>query len=166
MVNESGQNERSTWKFCYKGEDLLPSARRRLAEHQAVEAQLRDKLARMVKDPASFHTEHQAVEAQLRDKLAQAVKDPTSFHDDTRLQQLRQDVDRHNALRKQLDDTRLQQLKQDVDRHSALREQLEVYCHEFARTPKKEFSLRLSDVVFFGIHSGGFISSEAEPDNT
>ena len=115
MWNEGGQNERSTWKFVYKGEDLLPSAQRRLAEHQAVEAQLRDKLARMVKDPASFH-----------------------------------------------DDTKLQQVKQDVDRHSALREQLEVYCHEFTRTPKKEFTVRLSDVVFFGLHSGGFISSEAE----
>jgi hypothetical protein len=114
MMNEqSYQTERSGWKFVYKGEDLLPFARRRLAEHQAVEAQLRDKLAKMIREPASFH-----------------------------------------------DDARLQQLKLDVDRHAGLREQFEVYCHEFARTPKKEFSLKLSDVVFFGIHSGGFASSE------
>jgi hypothetical protein len=120
MFNEqSHQNERSGWKFAYKGEDLLPFARRRLAEHQAVEAKLREKLACRIKDPTSFH-----------------------------------------------DDTKLQQLKQDVDRHAVLREQFEVYCHEFARTPRKEFTLRLSDVVFFGIQSGGFVSSEIEPRGT
>jgi hypothetical protein len=116
MNEESYQNERSAWKFAYKAEELLPFARRRLAEHQAVEAQLREKLAKLIRDPASFH-----------------------------------------------DDVKLQQLKRDVDRHSALREQFEVYCSEFARTPKKEFNLKLSDVVFFGLHSGGFVSSEVEP---
>lgn len=116
MMNEdSYQNERSQWKFTYKAKELLPFAQRRLNEHRTVEAQLRQKLAALIQDPASFH-----------------------------------------------DDARLQQLKKDVDRHSALREQFEVYCHEFARTPQKEFSLKLSDVVFFGLHSGGFTSSETE----
>lgn len=119
MHNEMyGGSERGGWNFKYKGEEILPFARRRLAEHEAVEAQLREDLARKVKDPASFH-----------------------------------------------DDVKLQQLKRDVDRHAALREQFEVYCHEFGRTPKKEFTLKLGDVVFFGIHSGGFLSSELEPHN-
>ncbi len=114
MVNEdSYQNERSVWKFTYKAKELLPFAQQRLAEHQAVESKLRQQLATLIQDPASFH-----------------------------------------------DDAKLQQLKRDVDRHSALREQFEVYCHEFNRTPNKEFSLKLSDIVFFGIHTGGFTSSE------
>lgn len=86
-------------------------------------------------------SEHQAIESRLREQLSAMIRDPASFHDDAKLQQL----------------------KHDVDRHSALREQFEVYCHEFTRTPNKEFSLKLSDVVFFSIHTGGFTSSEAEP---
>jgi hypothetical protein len=82
--------------------------------------------------------EHRAVENKLRDQLSALIKDPASFHDDNRLQQI----------------------KRDVDRHSGLREQFEVYTHEFSRTPKKEFALKLSDVVFFGLHTGGFTSSE------
>jgi hypothetical protein len=113
MYNER-DGERWNWKYTYRGEDLLPYARRRLGEHQAVEAQLRDRLAHMVKDLASFH-----------------------------------------------DDVKLQQLKQDVDRHSLLREQFEVFTHEFARRPKEQYVLKLGDVVFFGIHSDGFTSSES-----
>lgn len=117
MYNEdSYQNERSQWKFVYKAKTLLPFAQQRLSEHQALESKLREQLSAMIRDPASFHN-----------------------------------------------DAKLQQLKQDVDRHSALREQFEVYCHEFSRTPNKEFSLKLSDVVFFSIHTGGFTSSESEP---
>jgi hypothetical protein len=44
---------------------------------------------------------------------------------------------------------------------SLRREQCEVYAHEFARTPDREFSLTLSDVVFFGL-AGHKIS---EPDS-
>src|SRR5262245_25602181 len=55
MHNESSPNERWGWKFTYKGEELLPFARRRLAQHQAKESELRENLSRMIKDPASFH---------------------------------------------------------------------------------------------------------------
>lgn len=85
--------------------------------------------------------EHQQVETRLRSELAALIKDPASFHDDQRLQQL----------------------KRDVDRHAGLREQFDVYCHEFARTPNKEFNLKLSDVVFFSLHNAGFVSSERTP---
>jgi len=116
MNERYGEYERSQWKFAYKGKHLLPHARRRLAELRAEEAQLRERLAGLVRDPASFH-----------------------------------------------DDTRLQQLKAEVDRLSGVREQFEVYCHEFRRTPDKDFSLKLGDLVFFRVHTGEAGSSEPEP---
>lgn len=36
-----------------------------------------------------------------------------------------------------------------IERHGQLREQLEVWVHEFARHPNKNFSLGLGDVTFF-----------------
>lgn len=113
MLNENYDTERSSWKFTYKAKELLPFAKTRLQEHQNEETTLRKKLASLIQDPSSFY-----------------------------------------------DDSKIQQLKAEVDRHSGLREQFEVYCHEFTRTPNKEFNLKLSDIVFFRIHTGGNKSSE------
>ena len=104
MINDNIGNRRAEWVFVYKGKDLLPYARKKLAHHKSEEASLRQRLAELIRDPASFH-----------------------------------------------DDTSLQQLKRDVDRHAGLREQFEVYCHEFERTPSLEFRLGLADVVYFGL---------------
>jgi hypothetical protein len=78
MYNESAPNERREWKFTYKGEELLPFAQRRFAQHQAKESEMRENLSRMIKDPASLH-------------------------DDARLQQLKRDVDAHAAFREQFE---------------------------------------------------------------
>jgi len=107
MYNEQGTQRRSEWKFPYKARLLRPYALRKLAHHQAEETALREKMAVMIKDPATFHN-----------------------------------------------DAALQQVKQGIDRHSALREQFEVYCHEFQRLPESEYHLALGDVVFFGILEG------------
>ena len=106
MLNENYDTERSSWKFTYKAKEILPFAKIRLMEHQNEETNLRKQLAGLIQDPSSFY-----------------------------------------------DDSKIQQLKAEVDRHSLLREQFEVYCHEFARTPNKEFNLKLSDIVFFRIHT-------------
>ncbi len=76
MYNESVGNRRGEWGFNYKGKDLLPFARRKLAQHQAEETQLRRRMAVMIQDPATFH-------------------------DDGNLQQVKRDIDRHGGLREQ-----------------------------------------------------------------
>ena len=79
MLNEQyGGSERLQWKFTYKGKQLLPYGQRRLAQLRADEAQLRERLAGLVKDPASFH-------------------------DDTRLQRLKAEVDGCSAVREQFE---------------------------------------------------------------
>ncbi|MEJ7599370.1 MAG: hypothetical protein WKG01_15795 [Kofleriaceae bacterium] len=103
MLNDNILNKRNEWTFAYKARHLLPYAERKLAVHQAEETSLRKKLATSIQDPASFNN-----------------------------------------------DSLLQQLKRDVDRHAVLREQFQVYCHEFVRLPEQEYRLGLSDIVFFG----------------
>jgi len=103
MQNENILNKRHEWTFAYKARHLLPYAERKMAAHQIEETALRKKLAASIQDPASFNN-----------------------------------------------DSMLQQLKRDVDRHAALREQFQVYCHEFMRLPEQEYRLGLSDIVFFG----------------
>jgi hypothetical protein len=77
-------------------------------------------------------TEHQAAETASRQRMATLIQDPATFHNDASLQDL----------------------KRAIEKHSSLREQFQVYCHEFQRTPEKEFFLQLSDVVFFGLLEG------------
>lgn len=107
MYNEQVNNRRQEWTFPYKARIILPYARRKLAEHQQQETKLRKQMAEMIQDPATFHN-----------------------------------------------DSALQQVKKDIDRHSMLREQFEVYCHEFTRLPEQDYRLGLSDVVFFGMLEG------------
>jgi hypothetical protein len=78
MINDNLGNRRGEWTFAYKAKDLLPYAERKLAHHKAEEASLRQRLAEMIRDPASFH-------------------------DDVGLQQLKRDVDRHAGLREQFE---------------------------------------------------------------
>ena len=103
MQNENLVIKRHDWSFPYKGKMLLPYAERKLGEHQTEETALRKKMAIAIQDPAMFHN-----------------------------------------------DTALQQLKRDIDRHAGLREQFQVYCHEFKRLPEQEYRLGISDIVFFG----------------
>ena len=103
MLNENLTVKRHEWTFPYKGKMLLPYAKRKLDAHQAEETELRKKMALAIQDPAMFHN-----------------------------------------------DTALQQLKRDIDRHASLREQFQVYCHEFTRLPEQEYRLGISDIVFFG----------------
>jgi hypothetical protein len=107
LHNENLANKRYEWSYPYKGKQLLPYARRKLAEHQAAETAARQKMATLIQDPSTFHN-----------------------------------------------DASLQELKRAIERYSALREQLQVYCHEFSRTPERDFNLALSDVVFFGLLEG------------
>jgi hypothetical protein len=107
VFNENLHQKRGEWTFPYKARELLVYARRRLELHQGEETSLRAKMAVMIQDPATFHN-----------------------------------------------DSALQQLKKDIDRHSALREQFQVYCHEFNRLSDMEFKLSLADVVFFGMLEG------------
>jgi hypothetical protein len=107
MHNENLVTKRHDWSFPYKAKMLMPYAQRKLATHQAEETAMRKKLSEMIQDPATFHN-----------------------------------------------DTALQNLKRDIDRHSALREQFQVYVHEFARLPEQEYRLGLSDIVFFGFLEG------------
>jgi hypothetical protein len=42
-------------------------------------------------------------------------------------------------------------LKSAIENYGTIREQCQVFAHEFARTPDREFNLSLGDVVFFGL---------------
>src|SRR5688572_14812805 len=103
MLNDNLVTKRHDWSFPYKAKMILPFAQRKLGAHQAEETTLRKKLAEAIQDPAMFNN-----------------------------------------------DSVLQQLKRDIDRHSALREQFQVYVFEFTRLPEQEYRLGLSDIVFFG----------------
>ncbi len=76
MYNDNVGIKRNEWLFVYKGRELLAFARRKLAHHQAEESALRQKMATMIQDPATFH-------------------------DDANLQQVKRDIDRHSGLREQ-----------------------------------------------------------------
>ena len=45
----------------------------------------------------------------------------------------------------------VRKMEKDLDVVATRSEQLDVFVHEFKRNPQREFSLSLSDVVFFGI---------------
>ncbi len=49
-------------------------------------------------------------------------------------------------------DKKIEDLKVEVARLGNLHEQCDVFVHEFARTPEREFHLSLGDVTFFDLH--------------
>jgi hypothetical protein len=57
-------------------------------------------------------------------------------------------------MRVSTSDDRVKKLEKDIETCANLREQCAVFVHEFSRTPDREFSLALGDVVFFGILEG------------
>lgn len=75
-------------------------------------------------------SEYKAREKAAREQMARLAKDPETYRDDRDLQAL----------------------KDKVDRIGALRERLEVYSIAFEHQPEREFSLKLSDVMFFDLH--------------
>jgi hypothetical protein len=48
-------------------------------------------------------------------------------------------------------DKRIEDLKNEIENVADLHEKCVVWCHEFLRTPEKEFTLKLGDVSFFNI---------------
>lgn len=72
---------------------------------------------------------YQSREAEYREKLAKALSTPSRSVNS----------DANKKLETTVSDAALQ------------REYCEVFWHEFRRTPDREFSLSISDVVFFGI---------------
>ena len=76
MYNDNVGIKRTEWLYTYKGRELAAFAQRKLAHHQAEESTLRQKMAVMIQDPATFH-------------------------DDAALQQVKRDIDRHSGLREQ-----------------------------------------------------------------
>jgi hypothetical protein len=76
MYNEHTGIKRTEWGYNYKGKDLLPYAKRKLDRHQAEETALRQRMATLIQDPATFHN-------------------------DSVLQQVKHDIDTHSGLREQ-----------------------------------------------------------------
>jgi hypothetical protein len=76
MYNDHTGTKRHEWGFNYKGKDLLPYARRKLAGHQEQETELRQRMAKL-------------------------IQDPSTFHNDGVLQQVKKDIDTHSGLREQ-----------------------------------------------------------------
>jgi hypothetical protein len=78
MHNESIGAKRHEWGFNYKGKELLPYAEKKRHENQTQETALREQMAKL-------------------------IRDPSTFHNDAALQQLKRDIDRHSALREQFE---------------------------------------------------------------
>jgi hypothetical protein len=76
MINENLNVRRNEWSYPYKGKMLVASARRKLQAYQAEETELRQRMAKMIQDPATFHN-------------------------DAALQQVKRDIDRTAGLREQ-----------------------------------------------------------------
>jgi hypothetical protein len=50
MYHEFRNVNRSGWKYTYTGKDLLPYAKKRLAEYYAAESEARSKMSELIKD--------------------------------------------------------------------------------------------------------------------
>lgn len=72
MYNEDHRNQsRMSWRYTYKGRELLPHARRKFVEYQTRETAARERMAVMIKDPSTFNDDRelQAVKAEI-DRLS------------------------------------------------------------------------------------------------
>lgn len=104
MYTEFKDRNRESWKFTYKGTDLVDAAQAKVDFYAAQEEEYRTKMANALNDRSV------AVNSSKIDKL-----------------------------------------KSRLEFAAAQRENCEVFLHEFDRTPDREFSLSMADVVFFGL---------------
>lgn len=63
-----------------------------------------------------------------------------------------------------INNSRMNKVKQLLENAAMNKEQCEVFAHEFNRTPDREFSLSMGDVVFFGL-AGHKIAVEEDEEN-
>jgi hypothetical protein len=112
MYFEQSLQNRQGWKYTYTGEQMLKSAKR-----------LRDQF--------------RSIEIAKRNDLADLLRDPNVSQSDSRIKELRDDIQYNGKLY----------------------EECCVYAHEFARNPDREYHLALGDVVFFCL-----ISTEPTPE--
>lgn len=57
---------------------------------------------------------------------------------------------------------KIDKLKNKLEAAAAQKENCEVFLHEFSRTPDREFSLSMADIVFFGLAGHSINNSDEE----
>jgi len=104
MYNDHRDRNRDSWKFTYKGSDLVEAAKAKVEYYRRQEVSLREKLG------VRLQNSNMSLNSKKSEDIKKRAFEAASF-----------------------------------------KEQCEVQAHEFNRTPDREFSLSLSDVVFFGL---------------
>ncbi|MGC4042490.1 MAG: hypothetical protein QM758_01655 [Armatimonas sp.] len=104
LYNDNSNINRFEWKFTYQASELLEAVRKKYRE---------------------FHSK----EKEARAKLAELMVDMNVTQSDTRIAELRREIESAGLER----------------------ERCAAWVHEFSRNPEREFYLRLGDVTYFDL---------------